>query len=97
MSSWAGDCVWSSSWRRELLRSLPYQCPSKHLPRKAVADEDPTQWILLATHGDWRADIQVAKGVEIRRVRKRYLSSYIPKVRALGENQEDPPPKGGVS
>lgn len=61
-------------------------------PGEAAADEDPAQGILLALHHDWRADVQVAKGVKARDTGRLDFPGYISKVRTLGENQENPHP-----
>lgn len=66
-------------------------------PGEAAADEDPAQGVLLALHHDWRADVQVAKGVKARDSGRLAFPGYISKVRTLGENQENPhpPPRRG--
>lgn len=66
--------------------SRPGPCLS---PREAAADEDAAQGVRLATHGDRRADVQVAKGVKARGAREWDFPGYISEVRTLGEDKQD--------
>ena len=70
---------------------MPYPLPG-FSPGEAAADEDPAQGILLALHHNWRADVQVAKGVKARDTGGLDFPGYVSKVRTLGENQENPHP-----
>lgn len=60
---------------------------------KAATDEDPAQGVVHTAHGDRRAHVQVAKGVEAGSARKQDLPGHVAKIRTLGEDQRDPAPR----
>ena len=70
------------------------------LQREAAPDEDPAQRVCLASHGHWRTDLQVPKGIQAGDSLKEWLPGHIAKVWALGRGNTpvvSPPWPGALS
>lgn len=68
----------STSWEKGLK-------PLHISPGQGAANQDPAQGILLPSHCHWRADIQVAEGVEAGDLSPGGLTGHVAKIRALGK------------